>query len=149
MKDKDYFGFSGLADAMLADSEPGDVVLVSSDATGEGMFIADVALGEERPGHVVKRASKSLASSTWSGSGYTAAFQTADEVYAYLTSGKIRYLMVDDAVPDDKRRAHHDQIQRAIEQHRDRLWIIAESDVWRDGQKQKTPARLYKISRKN
>ena len=99
---------------MLSEAVPGDVALVSSDATGEGMFIAEVALHEARPGHVIQRASKSLASSTWSGSGYTPAFARDENVRAFLTSGRIRYLILDDAVPVEKRREHHDQLQRVV-----------------------------------
>ena len=67
-------GFAPLAEIMLSLASPTDVTLVSSDAAGEGMFISEVAMRERRPGHVIQRASKSLASSTWSGSGYTPAF---------------------------------------------------------------------------
>ena len=142
-------GFAPLAEEMLADAAPDDVALVSSDATGEGMFIAEVALRERRPGHVIQRASKSLASSTWSGSGYTSLFEDEDDLFAFLTGGKIRYLILDDAVPDDKRREHHYQLKRVIEEHLDRFWIIAQSDVWRGGERQWATAKLYKIAPKN
>ncbi len=142
-------GFDPLARQMLADASPDDVALVSSDATGEGMFIAEVALHESRPGHVIQRASKSLASSTWSGSGYAPAFDKDDDVFHFLTSGRIRYLILDDAVPDDKRRPHHDQLKRLVQEHHDRFWIIGESEVWRGGTHQPTTAKLYQISAKN
>ncbi|MDR3406688.1 MAG: glycosyltransferase family 39 protein [Chthoniobacter sp.] len=142
-------GFGPLALQMLADASPDDVALVSSDATGEGMFIAEVALHEVRPGHVIQRASKSLASSTWSGSGYSPAFEKDDDVFRFLTSGKIRYLILDDAVPDDKRREHHDQLRRLVENHHDSLLLIGESDVWRGGVRQPITAKLYQISSKN
>ena len=142
-------GFAPLAAAMLADAAPGDVALVSSDATGEGMFIAEVALHESRPGHVIQRASKSLASSTWSGSGYSPFFGRDDEVFNFLTSGKIQYLILDDAVPDEKRREHQDQLKRVIEAHPDRFLTVAESEILRGDQRQRVPVRLYKISPKN
>jgi len=142
-------GFQPLAEKMLADAGPDDVALVSSDATGEGIFIADVALHESRPGHVIQRASKSLASSTWSGSGYTPAFTTDDEVLRFLTDGRIRYLIVDDAVPAGRRREHHDQIQRVVESHQDQFSVIAEAEAWRGGVRQGSPVKLYKIFPKN
>jgi hypothetical protein len=142
-------GFQPLVDKMLADAGRDDVALVSSDATGEGIFIADVALREQRPGHTIQRASKSLASSTWSGSGYTALFSTDDALFRFLTDGKIQYLVVDDAVPSSRRREHHDQIRRVVEQHPDCFGELAAAEAWREGQRQKTPVRLYKISTKN
>jgi hypothetical protein len=142
-------GFEPLAEQMLAEFPPGDEALISSDATGEGMFIADVALHERRPGHVIQRASKSLSSSTWSGSGYAPAFSNDEEVFKFLTSGKIRYLILDDAVPADKRREHHDQLKRVVEEHPNRLLSVAESDVWRGGNRQPITAKLYMILPKN
>ena len=134
---------------MLAEAATDDVALVSSDATGEGIFIADVALQEQRPGHTIQRASKSLAASTWSGSGYTPLFTTDDELFRFLTDGKIQYLIVDDAVPASRRREHHDQVRRVVEQYPDRFAMLAEAEAWREGVQQKTPVRLYKISTKN
>jgi hypothetical protein len=142
-------GFEPLAEQMLVQFPPGDEALVSSDATGEGMFIAEVALHERRPGHVIQRASKSLSSSTWSGSGYAPAFNDDDEVFKFLTSGKIRYLILDDAVPADKRREHHDQLKRVVEEHSNRFWTVAESEVWRGGDRQPITAKLYMILPKN
>jgi hypothetical protein len=148
-KTKDYSGFAELAEVMLSDASPDDVTLVSSDATGEGMFIADVALRERRPGHVIQRASKSLATSTWSGSGYSPAFTTDDALFQFLASGQLRYLIVDDALAGDRRREHHDQIERVVEQHPNQFQVVAESEIWRGGEKQKVPAKLYKIYPKN
>jgi hypothetical protein len=149
IKTKGSSGFAALAEQVLADSAETDEVLVSSDATGEGMFIAEVALHEDRPGHVIQRASKSLASSTWSGSGYSPLFKTDAEVLHFLTEGKIRYLVLDDALPGDRRREHHDQLQRVADANHDRLMLIGEADVFRGGERQPITAKLYKIAPKN
>ena len=146
---KGFAGFAPLAEAMLGEAAPADVTLVSSDARGEGMFISEVAMHEQRPGHTILRASKALASSTWSGGGYAPLFKDDDEVFAYLTSGKLQYLAIDDAVPEDKRRAHQDQLKRVIEQHTDSFWLVASAEMIRDGEPQLAPVRLYKIRRKN
>ena len=146
---KGFTGFGPLADAMLAEAAPADVTLVASDARGEGMFISEVAMHERRPGHVIQRASKALASSTWSGSGYAPLFKDDDDVLAFLTSGKIQYLAIDDAVPEDRRREHQDQLKRVIEQHADQFALVASAEMTRDGEPQDAPVRLYKIRRKN
>jgi 4-amino-4-deoxy-L-arabinose transferase-like glycosyltransferase len=143
-------GFAVLADKMLAEATAKDAALVSSDATGEGIFIADVALRERRPGHVIQRASKSLASSTWSGSGYTPLFATDDEMLHFLTAGPIRYLIVDDAMPPEHpRREHHDQIRRVVAGHPEVFALLAEAEARRGGVLMGEPVRLYKISTKN
>jgi len=149
IKMKGSSGFAPLAEQFLADATPADEVLVSSDATGEGMFIAEVALHENRPGHVVQRASKSLASSTWSGSGYSPLFSSDADLLRFLTDEKIRYLVLDDALPNDRRREHHDQLRRVAEANHDRLWLIGEADVFRGGERQSVTAKLYKIAPKN
>lgn len=145
LKHKGSAGFAPLARQMLAVAKPQDVALVSSDATGEGMFIAAVALHEKRPGHVIQRASKSLASSTWSGSGYAPAFDKDEDALKFLTSGEIRFLVLDDSVPAEKRREHHEQLQRLVANHGDRFRLIADSSVTRTGEAQASLARLYEI----
>ncbi len=146
---KRFSGFAPLADAMLREAAPADVTLVSSDARGEGMFISEVAMHEQRPGHTIQRASKTLAKSTWSGSGYTPRFKDDDDLLAFLISGEIQYLAIDDAVPEAKRREHQDQLKRVVEQHADQFALVASSEMIRDGQPQFAPVRLYKIRRKN
>jgi hypothetical protein len=146
---KGYSGFAPLAQAVVGDTAPADVVLVSSDARGEGMFISEVAMREARPGHVIQRASKTLASSTWSGSGYAPRFDDDEELLAFLTSGRIQYLVLDDAVPDDKRREHQEQLRRVVAQHEDRFWLVASSEIQRAGERQFAPAKLYKIQPRN
>jgi len=149
LSEKGFSGFAPLAQAMLAEAAPADVALVSSDARGEGMFISEIAMREQRPGHVVQRASKSLARSAWSGSGYEPHFSTDDDLLAFLTSGKIQYLAIDDALPEDKRREHHDQLRRVVAEHSDLFWVVASAEMFRGGERQVTPVKLYKIQRRN
>ena len=146
---KRFTGFAPLADTMLGESTAADVTLVSSDARGEGMFISEVAMHDQRPGRTVLRASKALAESTWSGSGYKPLFGDDDALFSFLTSGKIQYLAIDDAVPEDKRRTHQDQLKRVVEGHTDDFALIASAEMVRDGEPQSAPVRLYKIRRKN
>jgi 4-amino-4-deoxy-L-arabinose transferase-like glycosyltransferase len=46
------------------------VLLVCDNSTGEGAFIAEVAMQDGHPGHYVLRASKFLAATDWSGTQY-------------------------------------------------------------------------------
>lgn len=141
-------GFEPLAKTVLQAAGPDEVTLVSSEARGEGMFIAEVAMREPRPGHIIQRASKALASSTWSGGGYAPQYATDDALLAFLTGGKIQYLVLDDAVPEAKRSAHHDQLKRVVEGHAESFRLLEESEIIRGGEPQLAPVRLYKVQPK-
>jgi hypothetical protein len=96
---KQWSGFESIADEVLA-AGPGKTVLVASDARGEGMLIAEVAARDpHRPSFTIERASKLLASSTWSGSGYQSYYQTPDQVRDALAKAGIA-LVVTDSSPD-------------------------------------------------
>jgi hypothetical protein len=96
---KQWSGFEAAAEVAV-DAGPQARMLVASDARGEGMFIADVAaLDPRRPSYTVERASKILASSTWSGSGYEALYRTPAEVRAALDHAGIALVVTDASVP--------------------------------------------------
>ena len=61
-------GYRRLAQAIVrVGGEPVESVLISSDALGEGAFIAELAQLDSRPGRFVLRSSKILAESSWMG----------------------------------------------------------------------------------
>ena len=149
LEQKGCRGFEPLARSVLDAASPSDVTLVSSEARGEGMFIAEIAMRERRPGHIIQRASKALASSAWSGRGYAPQYPTDEALRAFLTGGKIQYLVLDDAIPEAKRCAHHDQLKRVVEGDTDRFSLLQESEIIRGGEPQLAPVRLYKIQSKD
>ena len=71
------------------------VMLVSSENAGEGMFIAEVALNEARPGHYVLRGGKVLGQSRWNLDGYELLYKTPEEMMAYFELIPVRLLVVD------------------------------------------------------
>lgn len=73
----------------------GSVILVSSDALGEGDWIADRLEADKWRAGVVLRASSVLASSTWSGLQYQLRFQDSAGVLGYLHSTAVRYVVID------------------------------------------------------
>jgi hypothetical protein len=80
-------GFAAAAQELASRPELAkSVVLVSSLRAGEGAFIAEMALRERRPGRIVLRATKVLASSGWSGQSYVLRFPAPEEIAAYLES---------------------------------------------------------------
>src|SRR5262249_19037868 len=151
-------GFGPVADKLLADpANRGAVFLVSSDASGEGMFISEVAMrerGKFRGGHVVERASKAFTPETgfaknWSGANYHARFSSGDEMRDFLLTGdhgknKIDIVVVDDSVPERNRVTHHDQLAYALASDPRHFQLIAESPLVRAGVTQKTPVRAFR-----
>jgi len=89
-------GYGELAQVLLSKPELRDsVMLVSSDPVGEGVLVAEVAVRENRPGHIVLRASKLLASVSWMGGSYQLLFHTPAEVMQQLERIPISILVMD------------------------------------------------------
>jgi hypothetical protein len=102
---KQWHGFQPIADFILA-SDPRTVTLVASDARGEGMLIADVAARDpHRPSFTIQRASKILASSTWSGSGYQSLYTTPAQVRDALALSQISLVVTDASLSCSSRRS--------------------------------------------
>ncbi len=62
---------------------------------GEGPFVAEIALHERRPGHVILRAGKVLAHASWSGLNYQVQFATSKELLDYLDRVPVGVVVVD------------------------------------------------------
>jgi hypothetical protein len=91
-----YSGFSEAAKELLGDERFRRAgILVCSDASGEGAFIAELAIREARPGHIVLRASKMLAKMSASGSIYQLRYETPEAVQKYLESIPVAVLVLD------------------------------------------------------
>jgi 4-amino-4-deoxy-L-arabinose transferase-like glycosyltransferase len=77
--------FHSVVSDLLARLELRDAVfLVSSQNYGEGRFIAEMAMREHRPGHIVLRGSKMLAEGDWFGLENTLLYPSTDEVMRFL-----------------------------------------------------------------
>ncbi len=114
---KGYRGFGDVAEFLLSKPEVAkEKFLVASDARGEGMFISEMAMREKRPGHVIKRASKELASSSWSGGGYKAKFENEAMLINFLRTNSIRQVVLDTSLGKNMRKDYHELLSRAMEQ---------------------------------
>ena len=144
-------GFGPVTAELLRRSDKnkrGGVFLVSSDASGEGMFIAETAMREERrPDHLAKRASKELAVSSWSGGGYKAKFESDGALLAWLTGGAVDYVVLDTAIPERNRRPHHDMLRKVIETHAETFEQVASHPLMRNADDPKGEVRAYRIRR--
>ena len=105
-------------------------MLVASDSRGEGMLIADVASRDNhRPTYTVERASKILASSTWSGSGYQSFYQTPAQVRDALQKGGVSLVITDTSAPQTA----HDKLLVQTVGAGSGFTLLGEWAVYRDG----------------
>jgi hypothetical protein len=93
---KPYQGFDQPASFLLSTSEFADAnFLVVSDALGEGAFVSEVAMRDQRPDHIVLRSSKFLSRSKWNGTNYQLRFQSATELREFLDHAPIDVVILD------------------------------------------------------
>ena len=143
VRQKDCTGFGPVA-AHLMERNPIGKFLVSSDATGEGMFIAEVAMADpHRPGCSAKRASKELAQSAWSGSGYSPKYTTDEALLAYLTGSGFDSIVIDPALPERNRRPHHEMLARVLRAHPERFKLWFSQPIFRSGEQMASPLEVY------
>jgi hypothetical protein len=145
-KNKGYSGFEGPAAIVVSDPEFAEsIVLVSSDASGEGMLISEVAMREKRMGHTVRRASKLLGDSNWSGSEYQSKLDSVDALIELLEKEKIQILILDNSMRKAKRVEHHDILQKAVATHPNRFMQLAQFDATRIGRIHGRAVRVYAL----
>jgi hypothetical protein len=143
---KGAFGFGPVAEKLLETAPRGEF-LVSSDATGEGMFIAEVAMHDKnRPNCVAKRASKELASAQWGGGGYSAKFENAEGVVEYFKGAPFQYLVVDTAIPERNLKPHHKLLIEAAASHPELFEPVFEPQaLMRNNERMPGPILTYRI----
>lgn len=113
---KRHHGYSEIAERILADaSRPRHRILISSETRGESMLIGELAVRQPRPQHVVLRASKVLASSTWMGQGYRV-LHTPETLSRYVEEAGVNYLVVDRR-PGEEVMAHHAMVVGMADGH--------------------------------
>jgi hypothetical protein len=147
---KEFEGFGAIARTLIAEGARDARILVSSDATGEGMFISELALGDHRTGMAVETAGTSLTTPEDPAvvpQNPRERFSNDGELLKYLTSGRIQYVLLDDALPYRERAGYHDQIRRVLEDNVRSFWPILESEITRGGEILGRPAKLYRVIR--
>ncbi len=152
---KGYSGFAPVAEYLLANVPPGSRILVSSDARGEGMLISEVAMRDHRPNLIIERASSSLvseASKKWNGREPKDRFLEDEDLLAYLTEGKISYIVVDDTVMYPRRASYHDQLKRVMmdlgtgNATGHLFWKVEEFPIMRENEAVPPAIRLYRVT---
>ena len=92
---KPYVGADTAVDEFLRPSSGSSVVLVSSEGYGEGVFIAELASREQRPGHRVVRATKVLSESNWDRSRYRLLYSSPEDADRVLAQEGVTFIVLD------------------------------------------------------
>jgi hypothetical protein len=96
MPQKVHLGLDRVAIDLLASPEYAhDRFLIISDGTGEGVFIAETAAHEKRPGHIVERASKVLAEESFMGDHVRLLYDSPEELMRFFEKTPNRIVIVD------------------------------------------------------
>jgi hypothetical protein len=120
------------------------VVLVASDAIGEGALVTEAALRDpRRPRDVVWRATKLLTLVTWAGRDYTLRADSDTALLALLDGARVGAVVIDRSVahPDP----HVQLLARTAAARPDRLVHLRDLPVRRDGVVFPTGLALYTL----
>ena len=121
---KPHYRFDEAAQSLVSNPRFADsVMLVCSGPTGEGVFIAEVAMREARPGHVVLRASKMLSSSNWMGKNYRVRFEREGDMLQYLEEIPVGLVVIDS---EGQKASHGQLLLRVLRQHPEKWEMVAE-----------------------
>jgi hypothetical protein len=121
---KTEIGFVQVARDLLARPEFKDaVVLVSSEADGEGMLISEIAMREGRPGHFVLRATKVLARVDWNATAQHPYYTNPAELVDYLDHIPVGVLVLD-LSPARVMYEHHALLRTTVARYPDRFQLV-------------------------
>lgn len=136
-------GYKEVAQVLLSREEfRNSVFLISSDSNGEGAFISEVAMREQRPGHIILRASKVLAESLWTGKKYSLSYQTPEEVMNYLDGVPVGILVIDMAPNQFE---HHRQLIEMLKAYPERWELIGSFPQSQQTASPTSEIRVYRL----
>ena len=110
------------ANAVLHDGlQTNGAVLVSADASGEGMLTAEFVMSDRRPDHYVVRASKMLATQTLMRDNYHLLYTSPKKLMTALDSIPISYVIMQQCPPGSCGE-HEKLLALTAQQYPDRFW---------------------------
>lgn len=141
----DCRGYANAAEKLLSMPGRRDLAwLISSDAVGEGAFIAEIALRDSRPGHTVIRASQALSSSDWLGGSYKLKAETPRELIDIIERNRVGIVVVDETTPGEAWLQHHFRLVEAIQEEPWRWECAGTCDLIRGGRTTPRAIKIYK-----
>jgi hypothetical protein len=117
------------------------VMLVSSDAVGEGIAVTEVALRANHPSRFVLRATKALADSDWTARDYRLRFRTPETMMQRLDEIPVGLLLID--TEPYSAAAHHDLLRQVVARFRDRWELLCTFSG--DGRSRGRQVLLYRL----
>jgi len=137
-----FIGFGEVVRQIQQSDSPGHVLIVS-DSTGEGAFIAELALSEVRPGTLTHRSSKLLAESDWLGRDYKIRIESRDELSQLLSEAGVQWIVIDSTIPEGRMAAHHELMFKFMEVP-ENFVVVKESGILRRGSPIDATVTLFK-----
>lgn len=114
---KRSFGFLETArDLVKSGDAKGSAFLVSSEADGEGLLVAELAMLQPEPTHFVLRANKLLARVNWNGDRYETRFHSPAAVMQQLDRVPVDTLIID-RTPGPAHLEHHALLLKMLEEN--------------------------------
>ena len=142
---KPWWGFGDVAASILSQPQlESSVLLVSSGPTGEGAFVSEIASRERRPGHIVLRGSKVLATSRWDGGSYRSHFETTDSLWDFLRETPVGVIVVDRRVPRSHRTPDLDLLWETLQENSEHWTLLASYPAVRNGVELADSVYVYK-----
>lgn len=140
-----WSGFGAVAKDLLRISGRSEAAfLLSSDTRGDGMFVAEVARRDRRPGHYALRASNVLASSRWDGAEHQLRFSDSAGVHAYLQEVPVSFIILDKSLPEKERPKEFLQLQKVLETYPEAYRLHGKYPIVRNGIKTEQAAWVYR-----
>ena len=144
---KTWHGWSLAADWVLAQPmAKNSSILIASDSRGEGMFVSEVAVREKRPGSVVRRGSKELATSTWNGTRYRVKKMDSVSLLEITTREQIEFIVIDNSIPNDSRLEHLWILEKVLKTDPEHFVLQKMFDAQRGKQLYPDAIRIYRVA---
>jgi MFS family permease len=96
VRPKVHLGLDAVAQDLAANRDyASSPLLIVSDSVGEGVFIAEVAARERRPGHVIERGYRLLAQTSFMGNNYSLPYADPFSMMRFLEAQPDRIIVLD------------------------------------------------------
>ena len=140
------FGLAPVAEYVLSQPQLNKaVLLISSDVTGDSMFISELAMREARPGHYVLRATKVLCDCSWLGDEQKALYPTPDSLMGYLDHSPVQIVIDDESVPARSRLQFRSVLEQTINAYPGQWQLLGSYPVVRDGVRYPKGVNIYRL----
>jgi hypothetical protein len=144
--EKHWSGFAGVLDSIKAEDHwAQSIIMVSSDAPGDGMMVAEAALRDNRPGRYVLRASKMLALARWNLQQYRPEFTSPAEVRAFLRRIPVGLLILDTSVETSAALRHHSQLLNVVRAYPTEWKLVGQHTIVRAGKVVPDAIKVYAL----